>query len=192
MAARAAILQALCASLPLAPPLRASGQLAALAARCEGFSGADLQAVAYNAQLAAVHAALDQAQPVAAQEPPAGAAAVPAAAVGEAAAAAEEAAAAGAAAAACRFPWVDPATAWQDGSVVDASTEQREAAAVLVLEEHFEEAVRSTRPSTTPSERARRQAADEAFGGGAAGGAAPVGAAETGVSKPFVQRVTLA
>ena len=49
--ARGAVLEALCAPLPLAPPLRAPGALAALAARCDGFSGADLQALAYDAQL---------------------------------------------------------------------------------------------------------------------------------------------
>ena len=42
--ARGAVLERLCAPLPLAPPLRAPGALAALAARCDGFSGADLQA----------------------------------------------------------------------------------------------------------------------------------------------------
>ena len=42
--ARGAVLETLCAPLPLAPPLRAPGALAALAARCDGFSGADLQA----------------------------------------------------------------------------------------------------------------------------------------------------
>jgi len=169
--ARGAVLEALCAPLPLAPPLRAPGALAALAARCDGFSGADLQALAYDAQLAAVQAALGHdpspasaAAAAATPEPePAGAGAADGA-MAEAVAAA---------AAAVALPWVDPASAWRELSAPAAASRDTPPG-VLILPEHFEQAVRSTRASTTPAERARRQAADEAFAGGvvAVGGGA--------------------
>ena len=278
--ARGAVLETLCAPLPLAPQLRAPGALAALAARCDGFSGADLQAhapptrswnpgchphpnpgrnptpnphpkpspnpspsphpkqlyqaLAYDAQLAAVQATLGPATPAAAaaaatSEPePAGAGVADGA----------MAAAVAAAAAAVALPWVEPAAAWRE---LSAPAEASRAAppGVRILPEHFEQAtrslylpispymslylpmspyislylpstssrrcaarappyislylpispyisyislcislyleqaMRSTRASTTPAERARRQAADEAFAAGvvaAAGG----------------------
>ena len=78
-----------------------------------------------------------------------------------------------AAAAAVALPWVDPASAWRELSA-PAAASRGTPPGVLILPEHFEQAVRSTRASTTPAERARRQAADEAFAGGmvAVGGGA--------------------
>ena len=76
------------------------------------------------------------------------------------------AAAVAAAAAAVALPWVDPASAWSELSAPAAASSDAPPG-VLILPEHFEQAVRSTRASTTPAERARRQAADEAFAGGA-------------------------
>lgn len=55
---RAAILETLCTGLYLSPKLRAPDGLAAIAARCEGFTGADLHGLAYAAQLAGIHAAI--------------------------------------------------------------------------------------------------------------------------------------
>ena len=62
------------------------------------------------------------------------------------------------------LPWVDPASAWRELSAPAAASRDAPPG-VLILPEHFEQAVRSTRASTTPAERARRQAADEAFAG---------------------------
>ena len=76
------------------------------------------------------------------------------------------AAAVAAAAAAVALPWVDPASAWSELSAPAAETSRDAPPGVLILPEHFERAVRCTRASTTPAERARRQAADEAFAGG--------------------------
>jgi SpoVK/Ycf46/Vps4 family AAA+-type ATPase len=52
---RAAILQALMRRLRCSAPLLSMDFAQSLAARCDGFSGADLQALLYNAQLAAIH-----------------------------------------------------------------------------------------------------------------------------------------
>ena len=112
-----------------------------------------------------MHAALEPAPPPASAIASA-AVAEPESELAEAGAADEAmAAAVAAAAAAVALPWVDPASAWRELSAPAAASRDAPPG-VLILPEHFEQAVRSTRASTTPAERARRQAADEAFAGG--------------------------
>ena len=60
-AGRAAILRALLLKTNHAPPVLSTTAIAALVARCDGFTGADLQAMVHNAQLAAANEALQDA-----------------------------------------------------------------------------------------------------------------------------------
>ena len=55
------------------------------------------------------------------------------------------------------LPWVDPASAWRELSAPAAASRDAPPG-VLILPEHFEQAVRSTRASTTPAERASEAA----------------------------------
>ena len=55
---RGSILQTLMRKVACAPSVTSDTAIRLLAARCDGFSGADLQALLYNAQLAAIHQAI--------------------------------------------------------------------------------------------------------------------------------------
>ena len=60
---RASILRALSREMQLGAELQTDAALRKVAERCEGYTGADLQAVLYNAQLEAIHEALGEARP---------------------------------------------------------------------------------------------------------------------------------
>lgn len=167
------ILSAFMKRAPCAPELMSETATRLLAARCDGFSGADLQALLYNAQLNAIHTAIGPGLTLATGQDGgeegrnSGKGPLNATQAARVRAAIDP-----------ESPWLHAPDEWASLVAPTTMNNSHESSVVTITQEHMDDALEVTHPSISPVQLQEREDAFRSFADGSLGKFAASGTGE--------------